>query len=181
MYSWIYAPIIQSFTQLNLDMSFTWVPILRIKTLTPEYTKAILQHCRVEIGICFCAGNNCVSSLLTVLVMKPCSRWLLGPEQPLQAGLAWSWSQRWTQKFVPWKEEFSVHCSEQVQDVLWASDILLLLQCFLILTLTGPEVTLVLGEAEIIVWVKGWGGCRDKCLNRHFEINLGAGWRSGLP
>lgn len=74
----------------------------------------------------------------------------------------------------------SVHCSEQFQDVLWASDILLFLEWFLILTLTGPEVTRVLGEAEIIVWVMGWGGCQDKCLNRHFEINFGAGWRSGL-
>lgn len=39
-----------------------------------------------------------------------------GPEQPLQglqAGLAWSWSQRWTQKFVLWKEEFNV-------SLLWA-------------------------------------------------------------
>lgn len=73
----------------------------------------------------------------------------------------------------------SVHCSEQFEDVLWASDILLFLQWFLILTLTGPEVTRVLGEAEIIVCVMGWGGCQDKCLNRHFEINFGASWRSG--
>lgn len=106
---------------------------------------------------------------------------MLGPEQPLQAlhaGLAWSWSQRWS--LCSGRKSSVFHCSEQFLDVHWASDILLLLQCFLIITLTGPEVTLVLGEAEIIVWVTGWGGCRDKCLNRHFEINLGAGGRSGL-
>lgn len=66
------------YSQVNLDVCFTWVGfILRIRTLTPEYTEVILQHSRVEIGICFCAGNNCGSSLLAVLVMKPCRRWML--------------------------------------------------------------------------------------------------------